>query len=129
MVLRVVVVACVVDIFVVVSVVVVVVVVVDVVVGVVVVVVIVGAVVGVVLVVLVVVVVDVVVGERPNTWSEPPAQWHPGRADVHAHVMLLQGKARYGEGGYLLAAEIGSRGIRPCVCLCVRPRRLVVGPR
>ena len=64
--------------------------------------------------------VDVVdVEERPNTWSEPPAQWHPGRADVHAHVMLLQGKARYGEGGHLLAAEIGSRGIRPYVCVCV----------
>ena len=64
--------------------------------------------------------VDVVVGEeRPTSWSKPPAQWHPGRADVHAHVMLLQGKARYGEGGYLLAAEIGSRGIRPSVCVCV----------
>ena len=58
--------------------------------------------------------VDVVdVEERPNTWSEPPAQWHPGRADVHAHVMLLQGKARYGEGGHLLAAKMAV-----CVCVC-----------
>ena len=63
--------------------------------------------------------VDVVdVEERPNTWSKPPAQWYPGRADVHAHVMLLQGKARYGEGGHLLAAEIGRGHSSLCVFVC-----------